>query len=603
MKKIITIFWLIFASLTSLFAQKNQVQQRIKRVESNLIPFVPVNGFPTWNLQERMKHYGVQGVSIAVVNDFKVEWAKGYGMADTLKKQPVTTETMFSAGSISKLLMAFGAFQLVQSQQLSLDAPINNYLKSWKIPDNNFTAKTPITLRMLLSHKAGTSQQSYFGFLPEKKPLPTIIDILKGNPIAETRGVVVNSEPNKEFRYSGGGSMVAQLAVMDASNKKFEDYIDSAIFKPLNMSNSTFYQPVPEKYKSQTSWGYSAASWYKGTPYVYPQLAAAGLYSTPTDLAKFVVEMQKAYRGDGKLLNKNFAQLMTTSQVNVSEGAYREQVGIGPFLLQRVDNKEDKGIYFEFTGVNAGFTAYLIGNLTEGYGAVIMLNTGDDFNGLGKEIRRAIAKTYNWYKFLPEAISPVELPQNTLDQYTGRYRNSQNEVVYIRRQKNYLVENINDGEDIYCFPIKKDSIVFTDFNIKGGFGRNEKGEVISLQNIYQQKPVPKMKADEFSPNELLKMGRFEDAKEGLKQMNMNEYQLTYLAYETFYKKPQNLPAVKAILELGLAQFPKSSIVHNRWGDYYSYLNDRENALKSYKLALSFDPFDKETKEKIEALGR
>jgi CubicO group peptidase (beta-lactamase class C family) len=603
MKKIITTFWVIFASLTSLFAQKNQVQQRIKQVESNLIPFVPVNGFPTWNLQERMKHYGVQGVSIAVVNNFKVEWAKGYGMADTLKKQPVTTETMFSAGSISKLLMAFGAFQLVQSQQLSLDAPINNYLKSWKIPDNNFTAKTPITLRMLLSHKAGTSQQSYFGFLPEKKPLPTIIDILKGNPIAETRGIVVNSEPNKEFRYSGGGSMVAQLAVMDASNKKFEDYIDSAIFKPLNMSNSTFYQPVPEKYKSQTSWGYSAASWYKGTPYVYPQLAAAGLYSTPTDLAKFVVEIQKAYRGDGKLLNKNFAQLMTTSQVNVSEGAYREQVGIGPFLLQRVDNKEDKGIYFEFTGVNAGFTAYLIGNLTEGYGAVIMLNTGDDFNGLGKEVRRAIAKTYNWYKFLPEAISPVELPQNTLDQYTGRYRNSQNEVVYIRRQKNYLVENINDGEDIYCFPIKKDSIVFTDFNIKGGFGRNEKGEVISLQNIYQQKPVPKMKADEFSPNELLKMGRFEDAKEGLKQMNMNEYQLTYLAYETFYKKPQNLPAVKAILELGLAQFPKSSIVHNRWGDYYSYLNDKENALKSYKLALSFDPFDKETKEKIEALRK
>jgi CubicO group peptidase (beta-lactamase class C family) len=603
MKKIIIIFWLIFASLTSLFAQKNQVQQRIKQVENNLIPFVPVNGFPTWNLQERMKHYGVQGVSIAVVNNFKVEWAKGYGMADTLKKQPVTTETMFSAGSISKLLMAFGAFQLVQSQQLSLDAPINNYLKSWKVPDNNFTAKTPITLRMLLSHKAGTSQQSYFGFLPEKKPLPTIIDILKGNPIAETRGIVVNSEPNKEFRYSGGGSMVAQLAVMDASNKKFEDYIDSAIFKPLNMTNSTFYQPIPEKYKSKTSWGYSAASWYKGVPYVYPQLAAAGLYSTPTDLARFVIEMQKAYRGDGKLLNKNFAQLMTTSQVNVSEGAYREQVGIGPFLLQRVDNKEDKGIYFEFTGVNAGFTAYLIGNLTEGYGAVIMLNTGDDFNGLGKEIRRAIAKTYNWYKFLPEAISPVELPQNTLDQYTGRYRNSQNEVVYIRRQKNYLVENINDGEDIYCFPIKKDSIVFTDFNIKGGFGRNEKGEVISLQNIYQQKPVPKMKADEFSPNELLKMGKFEEAKEDFKQMNMNEYQLTYLVYDMFNKKPQNLPAVKAILELGLAQFPKSSIVHNRWGDYYSYLNDKENALKSYKLALSFDPFDKETKEKIEALGR
>ena len=601
MKNLSLLLLIIVGLKTIAFTQNNQVKDRISQVENNLIPFVPVNGFPTWNLSERMKHYGVQGVSIAIINNFKVEWAKGYGMADTLKKQPVTTETMFSAGSISKLLMAFGAFQLVQSQQMSLDAPINNYLTSWKIPENDFTAKTPITLRMLLSHKAGTSQQSYFGFLPTKNPLPSIVEILKGNPVAETRGVVVNTEPDKEFRYSGGGSMVAQLAVMEVSGKKFEDYIDSAIFKPLSMNNSTFYQPVPEKFKPKTSWGYSAASWYKGTPYVYPQLAAAGLYSTPTDLAKFVIEMQKAYRGEGKLLNQNLAKLMTTSQVNVSEGAYKEQVGIGSFLLQRTDNKEDKGIYFEFTGVNAGFTAYLIGNLTEGYGAVIMLNTGDDFNGLGKEIRRAVAKTYQWHKFLPEPISPVALPQSTLDQYTGRYRNSQNEVVYIRREKNYLVEKINEGDDIYCFPIKKDSIIFTDFNIKGGFGRNEKGEVISLQNIYQPKPVPKMRDDEFSPNELLKMGRYSEAKEGFKQMNMNEYQLTYLAYDMFNKKPKNLPAAKAILELGLTQFPKSSIVHNRWGDYYGYLNDKKNALKFYQIAFDLDPSDKDTKEKIEAL--
>ena len=174
--KNLTLFLLLsFGLKVVTFAQNNQVKDRTRQVENNLIPYVPVNGFPTWNLSERMKHYGVQGVSIAVINNFKVEWAKGYGMADTLKKQPVTTETMFSAGSISKLLMAFGAFQLVQSQQMSLDAPINNYLTSWKIPENDFTTKTPITLRMLLSHKAGTSQQSYFGFLPTKNPLPSIL--------------------------------------------------------------------------------------------------------------------------------------------------------------------------------------------------------------------------------------------------------------------------------------------------------------------------------------------------------------------------------------------------------------------------------------------
>ena len=93
MKHIIIIFWLVCPSTNLLFAQNNEVKQRINQVENNLIPYVPVKGFPTWNLQERMKHYGVQGVSIAVINNSKVEWAKGYGMADTLKKVPVTTET------------------------------------------------------------------------------------------------------------------------------------------------------------------------------------------------------------------------------------------------------------------------------------------------------------------------------------------------------------------------------------------------------------------------------------------------------------------------------------------------------------------------------
>ena len=466
-------------------AQDMSLPGRIREVENNLITYVPVKGFKGWNILDRMKYYKVPGVSIAVIKDYKIDWAKGYGLADTNQKTQVTTETMFSAGSISKFLMAVTALKMVENEQIDLEKPINNYLTSWKITENDFTKKVPITLRMLLSHSAGTSQSSYFGFTPTQ-PLPNIVEILSGAKISETRPVIVNSEPNKEFRYSGGGSMIAQLALMDVSKQSFSALTQQILFDKLGMKNSTFEQPLPAKFIKQSSWAYSDASWFKGMPYVYPQQAAAGLYTTPTDLAKFFIDVQKSYIGNGKILSQATTTEMLSAQHKVSDGAYNEQIGVGPFLIQRANNTDPNGVYFEFTGVNAGFLAYGIASITNGNGVMIMLNSGDDVNGLGKEIRRAVAKVYNWTNFLPTDLNPINLPDTTLDKYVGRYRMGIDEVLYLRKEKNYLVENINEGRDIYCFPVAKDTIVFTDYNIKAGFKLNDKGEVMSLQNIYQE---------------------------------------------------------------------------------------------------------------------
>ncbi len=588
--------------LVQVFAQDKSLTNRIKEVENNLIPFVPVKGFEGWNILERMEYYKVPGVSIAVIKDYKIDWAKGYGFADTLQKTPVTTETMFSAGSISKFVMAVTALKMVENGQIELEKPINNYLTSWKITENDFTKKTPVTLRMLLSHSAGTSQSSYFGFTPSQ-PLPTIVEILSGAKISETRPVVVNSQPNEEFRYSGGGSMIAQMALMDVSKQSFSTLSQQILFDKLGMENSTFEQPIPAKFAIQSAWAYSSASWFKGMPYVYPQQAAAGLYTTPTDLAKFFVDVQKSYMGKGKILSQTTTKKMLAPQQNVSDGSYKEQIGIGPFLIQRTDNTDPNGVYFEFTGVNAGFLAYGIGSVTNGNGVIIMLNSGDDVNGLGKEIRRAVAKVYNWTNFLPTEIQPVSLSDTALDKFVGRYRMATDEVLYLRKEKNYLVENINEGNDIYCFPISKDTIVFTDYNIKGFFVRDDKGEVIGLQNIYQEKPMPKMKDDEFSPSEYLKMERYDEAKKAFGAMKMNEYQITYLAYDLMNKKPLNIAAVKTILDLAIEQHPNSSIVYSRWGDYYIKLNDKPNAIKSYQKAIELDPNDEQTKDTLENLRK
>lgn len=598
MKKCLLLFCVLLALDTR--AQSNSVHVKIKQVENNLIPFVPVKDFKGWNLLDRMKYYGVPGVSIAVIKDYKIDWAKGYGLADTLQKIPVTNETMFSAGSISKFLMAITALKMVENGQLELDKPINNYLTSWKMAENEFTKKTPITLSMLLSHSGGTSQTSYFGFTPNE-PLPNIIEILSGAKIAGTRGVVVNSEPNKSFRYSGGGSMIAQMALMDVSKKSFEILTQRVLFDKLGMANSTFEQPLPSKYKKQSAWAYSNASWFKGMPYVYPQQAAAGLYTTPTDLAKIFIDVQKSYLGKGKILGQSMTKQMLTPQKIVSDGTYKENIGIGPFLIQRTDNKNPNGVYFEFTGVNAGFLAYGIASVTGGNGVVIMLNSGDDVNGLGKEIRRAVAKVYNWNNFLPEEIKPLKLGDQALNKLAGRYRMGADEVLYLRKENDYLVENINEGNNIYCFPISKDIIVFTDYNIKAGFNFNENGEVVSLQNVYQEKPMLKMRDDEFSPSEYLKLKNYVEAKKAYAAMKMNEYQITYLAYDLMNKKTLDLEAVKTILDIALDQHPNSSIVYSRWGDYYLKLNDKQNAIKNYRKSVELDPSDENSKEILKKL--
>jgi CubicO group peptidase (beta-lactamase class C family) len=581
-------------------AQIQSIQNKINEVENNLIPFVPVKDFKGWNILDRMKYYKVPGVSIAVIKDYKIDWAKGYGLADTIQKIPVTNETMFSAGSISKFLMAITALKLVENGQIELDKPINNHLVSWKIAENEFTQKTPVTLRMLLCHSGGTSQSSYFGFTPNE-PLPGIVEILSGAKIAGTRAVVVNSEPNKEFRYSGGGSMIAQLALMDVSKKSFANLTQELLFDKLGINNSTFEQPLPSKYKKQSSWAYSYASWFKGMPYVYPQQAAAGLYTTPTDLAKVFIDVQKSYLGKGEILGQSITKEMLSAQKVVSDGTYKENIGIGPFLIQRTDNKDPNGVYFEFTGVNAGFLAYGIASVTGGNGVIIMLNSGDDVNGFGKEIRRSVAKVYDWNNFLPAEIKPIKLGDNALNKLVGRYRMGTDEVLYLRKENDYLVENINEGNNIYCFPISKDTIVFTDYNIKAGFKFNDKGEAVSLQNIYQEKPMPKMKEDEFSPSEYLKMKNYVDAKKAFAAMKMNEYQITYLAYNLMNKAPLDLVAVKSILDVALEQHPNSSIVYSRWGDYFLKRNDKQNAIKNYQRAIELDPSDENSKELLKSL--
>jgi CubicO group peptidase (beta-lactamase class C family) len=229
-------------------SESNTLEERIKRVENNLLPPVRIKGDPAgkMNIAERMKHYKVPGVSIAVINNGRMEWAKGYGERAAGTNLPVTPETLFQAGSISKPVAALGALKMVQDGKLSLDEDVNRKLVSWKIPENEFTKEQKVTLRRLLTHSAGTSVWGFPGYSADTKSLPAVPQILDGSAPANTKAVRVTEAPGTRWSYSGGGFTVMQLLMTDVSGKPLPQLMSDTVLKKLGMKNSTYQQPLPQ---------------------------------------------------------------------------------------------------------------------------------------------------------------------------------------------------------------------------------------------------------------------------------------------------------------------------------------------------------------------
>ena len=578
------------------------VAARVQLVENSLLPYVPVQGLSGWNLAERMRYHRVPGLSIAVIHHYKIDWVKAYGWADTTARTPVTPATLFSAGSISKLVTAGAALKLVEQGKLRLDAPINDYLKGWQLGENDFTRQRPVSLRLLLSHQGGTSQSAYFGFVPGKGPLPSVLDVLSGQPAAEGRPVVVNRRPGTGFQYSGGGYLVVQQAMTDAAGPEdFTALTGRLLFGPLGMKSATFAQPLPPALAARAAWAYSYNSWFKGMPYVYPQQAPAGLYATPTDLARFLIEVQQAYRGQGRVLSAASARAMLTPQTDISNGTYREQMGLGAFLLQRADRTDETSRYFEHTGVNAGFLAYALASVTGGNGVVIMMNNDGGASELGKELRRAVAKVYGWPGFLPPPIRPRPAPAAGLDAYAGRYQRGPDEVVSFRREADYLVEQINGGNGILTYPQGRDTVAFTDFALRGRFVRDAAAQVVGFRMVGFGELMPRLRPDQLLPGELLHQGRLPEAVAGYRALRLGESQLTYMAYELMNRRPRpDLAAAEALLALAREQFPQSALVFVRLGDLYRKQGDRLRARRAYQESLRLDPDNRELRQTLAA---
>ena len=369
--------------------------KRIEHVEHGIEPLIVDDAKHPMPLDiaRLMKAYNDPALSIAVIDDYKIVWAKAYGVVGADDRKPVDEHTLFQAGSISKPVAATAMLQLVEKGKLSLDENVNTYLTTWKLPDNEFTKTEKVTLRRLASHTAGTTVHGFEGY-ETGQPVPTIAQILDGKPPANSEAVRVTFLPGSHMRYSGGGITIEQLAMTDVTGVAFPDLLRTSVLDKLDMHDSTYEQPLPAARAARAAHAtQSDGTLIKGRWHVYPEMAAAGLWTTPTDLAKFAIETAMAEEGKSA---KVLSTAMTRERLTAQPGTDK-RVGLGFFVSPDVPGD------FGHDGADEGFQASLVMNAKTGKGLVIMANSN---NGMliAWDVTRSVAKEYGWPQ-VPEGRS------------------------------------------------------------------------------------------------------------------------------------------------------------------------------------------------------
>lgn len=451
----------------------DDAQTRIKQVEENLTARVMVEGDEKWSLENRMAHYKIPGLSIAVIKDYKIDWAKGYGLADVSENRKVTEETLFQAASISKSLNAVGVLKLVQDGKLDLTSDINTSLTTWKFPYDDKSNGKKITIANLLSHTASLTVHGFPGY-EQGEPLPTIPEVLDGKKPANTEAVRSTFEPGDKFDYSGGGTTITQLIVTDITHMPYDEFMSTTVLKPLGMDNSFYTQPPPQSKGSVLTTAYREdGSEVKGKFHIYPEQAAAGLWTNPTDLGKYIIETQLSLEGkSNKVLDQNFTKKRLTPIVNEGPAV----VGLGIFM-RKVGDVD----YFSHTGGNEGFRCIYMGSMKGGNGVVVMVNS--DNGMILDEVVNSVLSVYGWDNFKPTIKKIVKLTPEQWKSLEGTYAldgADSRQLLFTSKDDKLILKQNWDGREI-TFEAESDTEFFCrDFEFPLKFTKNEKGEITQV---------------------------------------------------------------------------------------------------------------------------
>lgn len=407
---------LLSFSISFIAAQGNRppsVEQKIKQVENGLIDNLQLTGQPivTYTLAQRMEFYKTPTVCIALINNGKLEWVKAYGVAGPNNEQKANTETLFQIASYSKGISDVLAMELVQEGVLKLDENVNTYLKSWKFPESEFTKDDPLTVRDLISGRSGIAVSGFYGYFKGDR-VPTLVQMLNGQKPANNPPIALQRKPRGPVVESGGAYLVLQQLIEDVTGKSFEQVLKEKLTGPLGMKFTTGLQPVS---KNVTNGYQRDGREIKDGWLVYPQLASSGLWSTVGDLARFIMERQKAIKGQSKTLKPG--TILQTIDPNIWKPG-------SAVTLPPADR-----LFDGLTSSNKGYMTYMEGSTRSGRGIVIMTNSNNGVD-LIREILNGIDKVYNWPDHQPNFM--MQLSPDELKAFEGKYQMGQDDKSYIQ---------------------------------------------------------------------------------------------------------------------------------------------------------------------------
>jgi CubicO group peptidase (beta-lactamase class C family) len=596
MKKLIALLPLVLLQFCSA-PPTETVEEKIKQVENSLSKEVYFEGDSLYNIEARMKHYHVPGVSMAVIHNYEIVWVKSWGIMDEETGDPVTGETLFQAGSISKPVAAYGALKLVEEGKIDLNENVNTYLKSWQLPDNEFTQNKKVALKHLLSHTGGVTVHGFWGYSPDL-PVPTLLQVLDGAAPANSPPIRVDKVPEESPRYSGGGYCIMQQMLIDIEGKPFPQILNEKVLAPLAMTHSTYNQPLDSVQIKMAATGYLPdGTQTKGKRHTYPEMAAAGLWTTAEDLAKFAVHIQKTLKTDNNtVLSQEMTEKMLTPFV-------ADHVGLGIFLENRDGEK-----YFGHGGWDEGFSSELKAHRNKGYGVVVLTNSNHP--PFINELIRAVATAYKWDNY-NTTYKKMAMDTTKFSTIRGRYRNGNDGLMKIYTEGGRLYGKFIRGNAQELFQIDRDTYISSDQPRKIQFATNPADGVqhlIILEGGERKFERAKLREDEKIPYEYLLAGDYDNALKGYQALlkanpndraiaedNMNDNGYNFL-------RKGDYAMAKSIFKINITLYPNSANTYDSYAEACMKNGEKALAIENYKKSLSLNPKNENAEKMLKELG-
>ena len=573
-QKTLMILLLISVFHTPALTQSND--PTLTEIENGLLPCILIEGEPSLNLQDRMSYYKVPGISITIISNYQIERTLNYGVMAAEIQNPVSDETLFNVGSLSKGVASLAVLSLVENGRVDVNEDINIQLVSWKIPENEYTKQNKVTPLLLMNHSGGAMFYPGIGYLGDN--FPTNLQVLKGEKPSQYKPVVIDRIPGTEYLYSNAGYAILQQLIVDVSGKSYPEYVKEKIFEPLNMQYSTLFQPLSEELIISSAAGHMNNGLpFSGKRYYIQPAAAGGLWTNSSNYAKYVIELQKSYAGrSDKIISSALAKEMLSPHVS-------KQYGLGVFM--REINGEIN--YFGHMGDNKGFFAGYVAHLTDGYGVVVLTNSQNGAQ-LIREITSGIARLYDWKKYLPEENKLVPISEKMMDQYVGRYSVGSDEYIEIIKKQDELFINQFDKGQLYHVG---DGKFVTKFRLGYLQFNNDSDQKVSSavyhfadelgRFLNEPRNCRKMDEGEKVPIELLEEGQFTEAfiqYRKIKIENPSDFYVSENRFNTLgynYINKNMFEEAIAIFKLNVEFYPESANCYDSLGEAFMRNGDNE----------------------------